>query len=59
MLEIHARVWMANSKQKEGNYDVVTGTRYVGNGGVHGWDLRRKLTRSDWPLKGALSVVLF
>ena len=52
-------MWMADSKQKEGNYDVVTGTRYVGNGGVHGWDLRRKLTRSDWVLKGALGVVLF
>ncbi|XP_061591080.1 dolichol-phosphate mannosyltransferase subunit 1 [Cololabis saira] len=30
-------------KQKEGNYDVVSGTRYRGNGGVYGWDLRRKL----------------
>lgn len=32
------------AKQKEGNYDIVTGTRYAGNGGVYGWDLRRKLT---------------
>ena len=24
--------------------DVVTGTRYVPGGGVHGWDTRRKLT---------------
>ncbi|XP_062897543.1 dolichol-phosphate mannosyltransferase subunit 1 isoform X2 [Mobula hypostoma] len=32
-------------KQKEGNYDVVSGTRYIGNGGVFGWDLRRKLIR--------------
>ncbi|KAJ1644341.1 dolichol-P-mannose synthesis [Dispira simplex] len=32
------------AKQKEGNYDIVTGTRYQGNGGVYGWDLRRKLT---------------
>ncbi|KAJ3130954.1 dolichol-P-mannose synthesis [Physocladia obscura] len=31
-------------KQKEGNYDVITGTRYAPGGGVHGWDLRRKLT---------------
>ncbi|XP_069809706.1 dolichol-phosphate mannosyltransferase subunit 1 [Dendropsophus ebraccatus] len=31
------------SKQKEGNYDVVSGTRYAGNGGVYGWDLKRKL----------------
>ncbi|KAJ1956619.1 dolichol-P-mannose synthesis [Dispira parvispora] len=32
------------AKQKEGDYDIVTGTRYQGNGGVYGWDLRRKLT---------------
>jgi hypothetical protein len=32
-------------KQREGDYDIVTGTRYIGDGGVHGWDLRRKLTR--------------
>uniref|UniRef100_A0A8C2ZAX7 Dolichol-phosphate mannosyltransferase subunit 1 n=1 Tax=Cyclopterus lumpus TaxID=8103 RepID=A0A8C2ZAX7_CYCLU len=31
------------NKQKEGNYDLVSGTRYQGNGGVYGWDLRRKL----------------
>ncbi|CAG9766435.1 unnamed protein product [Ceutorhynchus assimilis] len=30
-------------KQKTGDYDVVTGTRYVGTGGVHGWDFKRKL----------------
>ncbi|GMR49163.1 hypothetical protein PMAYCL1PPCAC_19358 [Pristionchus mayeri] len=29
--------------QKEHEYDVVTGTRYVGDGGVSGWDFRRKL----------------
>jgi hypothetical protein len=23
--------------------DIVTGTRYAGNGGVYGWDLKRKL----------------
>lgn len=34
-------------KQKEGNFDVVSGTRYIGNGGVFGWDLRRKLIRFD------------
>uniref|UniRef100_A0AAQ5ZFV5 Dolichol-phosphate mannosyltransferase subunit 1 n=1 Tax=Amphiprion ocellaris TaxID=80972 RepID=A0AAQ5ZFV5_AMPOC len=32
-------------KQKEGDYDLVSGTRYGGNGGVYGWDLRRKLIR--------------
>ncbi|KAK8443768.1 hypothetical protein SEVIR_9G028800v4 [Setaria viridis] len=31
-------------KQKETGADVVTGTRYVKNGGVHGWNLMRKLT---------------
>ena len=31
-------------KQAEKDYDVVTGTRYAGNGGVYGWDLRRKVT---------------
>ncbi|KAI9208037.1 dolichol-phosphate mannosyltransferase-like protein [Polychytrium aggregatum] len=30
--------------QQQHNYDIVTGTRYVSGGGVHGWDLRRKLT---------------
>jgi len=29
--------------QKEKNYDIVTGTRYSGDGGVYGWDFRRKL----------------
>ncbi|KAK3502368.1 dolichol-phosphate mannosyltransferase [Neurospora crassa] len=32
------------AKQKAGNYDIVTGTRYAGDGGVYGWDLKRKLT---------------
>jgi hypothetical protein len=31
-------------KQKETGADVVTGTRYGKNGGVHGWNLMRKLT---------------
>ncbi|KAG7711626.1 hypothetical protein KL914_000268 [Ogataea haglerorum] len=30
-------------KQKEGDHDIVTGTRYAGDGGVYGWDLKRKL----------------
>ncbi|XP_046842041.1 dolichol-phosphate mannosyltransferase subunit 1-like [Xenia sp. Carnegie-2017] len=30
-------------KQKEGDYDVISGTRYIGSGGVYGWDLKRKL----------------
>ncbi|KAK5652080.1 hypothetical protein OQA88_10856 [Cercophora sp. LCS_1] len=32
------------AKMKEGDYDIVTGTRYAGDGGVYGWDLKRKLT---------------
>ena len=32
-------------KQKEENCDVVSGTRYDLGGGVHGWDLKRKLIR--------------
>ncbi|XP_004633167.1 dolichol-phosphate mannosyltransferase subunit 1-like [Octodon degus] len=31
-------------KQREGNFDTVSRTRYKGNGGVHGWDLKRKMT---------------
>lgn len=30
-------------KQREGDFDLVSGTRYKGDGGVYGWDLRRKL----------------
>lgn len=29
--------------QQEQDLDVVTGTRYVGSGGVYGWDTKRKL----------------
>ncbi|TKA61105.1 Dolichol-phosphate mannosyltransferase subunit 1 [Cryomyces minteri] len=29
--------------QAAGNWDIVTGTRYAGDGGVYGWDLKRKL----------------
>ncbi|KAJ4459807.1 putative Dolichol-phosphate mannosyltransferase [Paratrimastix pyriformis] len=30
--------------QRAGNYDVVTGTRYMNGGGVWGWNMKRKLT---------------
>lgn len=30
-------------EQKKRNYDVVSGTRYAGDGGVNGWDLKRKI----------------
>jgi len=29
--------------QAKHDYDIVTGTRYAGDGGVFGWDLKRKL----------------
>ena len=29
-------------KQATNDYDIVTGTRYAGDGGVYGWDLKRK-----------------
>eukprot|EP00897_Mesotaenium_endlicherianum_P008298 jgi/Mesen1/7497/ME000039S06720 len=31
-------------KQQETGADIVTGSRYIPGGGVHGWDLRRKMT---------------
>ncbi|CAI5757490.1 unnamed protein product [Candida verbasci] len=31
------------AKQKTKDYDIVTGTRYAGDGGVYGWDFKRKL----------------
>ncbi|KAF5401453.1 Dolichol-phosphate beta-D-mannosyltransferase [Paragonimus heterotremus] len=35
------------SLQKNGNYDIVTGTRYSADGGVYGWDMKRKLISED------------
>ncbi|KAJ8912863.1 hypothetical protein NQ315_007995 [Exocentrus adspersus] len=29
-------------KQKTEDFDIVTGSRYIGSGGVYGWDMRRK-----------------
>ena len=31
------------NKQREGDYDVVTGSRYLSGGGVAGWNLKRKV----------------
>ncbi|KAK5109050.1 dolichol-P-mannose synthesis [Meristemomyces frigidus] len=31
------------SVQEEKDWDIVTGTRYAGDGGVFGWDLKRKM----------------
>ncbi len=36
---------MVFRKQKENDFDVVSGTRYIGDGGVYGWDFKRKLIR--------------
>lgn len=30
-------------KQREGNYDIVSGSRYLPGGGVAGWNLKRKI----------------
>ena len=32
------------NKQKEGDFDVVAGSRYIEDGGVFGWNVKRKLT---------------
>ncbi|EJT74208.1 hypothetical protein GGTG_08052 [Gaeumannomyces tritici R3-111a-1] len=32
------------ARQKTADYDIVTGTRYAPGGGVHGWDLKRRMT---------------
>uniref|UniRef100_A0A674BRL6 Dolichol-phosphate mannosyltransferase subunit 1 n=1 Tax=Salmo trutta TaxID=8032 RepID=A0A674BRL6_SALTR len=40
---IHRILNIVCLKQREGGYDLVSGTRYRGDGGVYGWDLRRKL----------------
>ena len=34
-------------KQKEGNFDVVTGTRYAGDGGVNGWYVKNPTVSTD------------
>mgnify|MGYP000407789642 FL=1 len=31
------------AKQETEDFDIVTGTRYAGDGGVYGWDFKRKL----------------
>ncbi|KJE97287.1 dolichyl-phosphate mannosyltransferase [Capsaspora owczarzaki ATCC 30864] len=31
------------AKQREKDYDIVSGTRYMGDGGAFGWDVSRKL----------------
>ncbi|PSN35275.1 Dolichol-phosphate mannosyltransferase subunit 1 [Blattella germanica] len=34
---------LSHHKQKSEDFDVVSGTRYIGSGGVYGWDFKRKL----------------
>ncbi|XP_058220560.1 dolichol-phosphate mannosyltransferase subunit 1-like [Rhododendron vialii] len=41
-------------KQMETGGSIVTGTRCVKGGGVHGWILKRKLT-SKWPALSGLT----
>lgn len=36
-------VMIAKQKENGKDYDIVTGTRYAGDGGVYGWDLKRKM----------------
>ncbi|MBA0798145.1 hypothetical protein Gohar_008767 [Gossypium harknessii] len=45
-LSHHVIFWPMTSyrKQSETGASIVTGTRYVKGGGVHGWNLMRKLT---------------
>ncbi|RYQ99039.1 hypothetical protein Ahy_B07g086887 [Arachis hypogaea] len=40
----HHVTFAVNIKQMEARADIITGTRYVKGGGVHGWNLMRKLT---------------
>ncbi|XP_017743627.1 PREDICTED: dolichol-phosphate mannosyltransferase subunit 1 isoform X2 [Rhinopithecus bieti] len=42
-LSHHVSANLFYRKQKEGNFDIVSGTRYKGSGGVYGWDLKRKI----------------
>uniref|UniRef100_A0A6Q2XDM7 Dolichol-phosphate mannosyltransferase subunit 1 n=1 Tax=Esox lucius TaxID=8010 RepID=A0A6Q2XDM7_ESOLU len=44
----HHVTYLSPRKQREGRYDLVSGTRYIGDGGVYGWDLRRKLIRQGF-----------
>lgn len=43
-MSLESRLSLTLRKQTQGNFDVVTGTRYAHGGSVFGWDLRRKLT---------------
>lgn len=46
-----------SSKQKEEDFDIVTGTRYAGSGGVHGWNLKRKIIRYDLMINQGQNVI--
>ena len=41
--QIETSLFICFRLQEEKDYDIVSGTRYIGNGGVYGWDLKRKL----------------
>jgi len=42
--------------QRQGDYDIVTGTRYAPGGGVHGWDLKRKVISRGANLLSTLAL---
>ena len=44
--------------QKRQDYDIVTGTRYSGDGGVYGWNLKRKTIRSLLNIVDCISATL-
>jgi len=45
MNQCHAVSYNVVRRQKADQCDIVTGTRYSGDGGVFGWDLKRKIIR--------------
>lgn len=46
----------AHRIQRQGDYDVVTGTRYAQGGSVYGWDLKRKLVSRGANLLAKLAL---
>lgn len=42
--------------QRQGDYDIVTGTRYAQGGSVYGWDLRRKIVSRGANLLAKLAL---
>jgi len=42
--------------QRQGDFDIVTGTRYAPSGGVYGWDLQRKIVSRGANLLAKLAL---